>query len=97
MIQRVWGDGRCSCLELKNNQKYFSVKERINDGIKEFMVDFWQGMKHTKITELSIDAWFTDQLFGCWFEGGCDLSQDIKDSFWTDNAMVQGREFKIFE
>lgn len=97
MIQMVWGDGRCFCLELKNNQKYFSVKERINDGIKEFMVDFWQGMKHTKITELSIDAWFTDQLFGCWFENGCELSQDIKDSFWTDNAMVQGREFKIFE
>lgn len=97
MIQKVWGDGRCSCLELKNNQKHFSVKERINDGIKEFMVDFWQGMKYTKITELNIDAWFTDQLFGCWFENGCDLSQDIKDSFWTDDAMVQGREFKIFE
>ena len=97
MISSVMADGTFKCLEMKENQKRFDIKEKINAGIKNFIKDFWECTFSGEVYYVKPNELFVDKLFGCWLEGGCGLSDLIRDSFWSDNVMVQKREFKIFE
>ena len=97
MIKTVKGDGTYCCLEMKENQRKFEIKQRINEGIKLFIKDFWDKALVEKVHRVKPEVFFADRLFGYWFDGGCEISDIISHSFWSDNAMVQGREFEIFE
>lgn len=97
MIQEVYEDGSFRCGEERENQKRFEIKRKINSGVKRFISDFWKELPTESITEILPDQEFIDALFGFWFDGGCELEKVIKDSFWSDNELVQKREFKIFD
>ena len=97
MIQKVNRDGSFICSEDRENQKHFETKRRMNEGVKNFIREFFEDIPDKTLSHIEADPIFADKLFGCWFDGGCEMSQEIKDSFWSDNDMVQKREFKIFE
>lgn len=97
MIQKVNADGSYSCSEQRENQKHFHIKHKINEGVKSFIKDFCRDIPDKTLSQIEPDTLFVDRLFGCWFSNGCEIEKIIKDSFWSDNDMVQKREFQIFD
>jgi len=76
-----------------NNQKYFKDKIEINRGVKQFIHDY---VKMTGDIKLQPDTEFIDQYYGLCFDKTLDYAENVKRSFWNDNAMMNRIESGLF-
>lgn len=93
MVKAVDESGYFVCAPDGKNQAYFKDKEEINEGVRQFMADYME-----KFGELGVkyDAEFADRYYGCFFGGAAVLSDEVKKSFYNDNAMMHRREANLF-
>ncbi len=89
MIRYVNADGRLICEPDKQNQKHFSIKEEVNEGIQEYMKEFISiyGLDGRAGYE-SLEA-FT---YYTALNGNIEVSRAISKGFYFDNDMVGGKE-----
>lgn len=93
MIKQVTEDGNFICSKKKKNQKFFLQKKEINQGVKHFLYDYIQKFWKYK---LQPDIEFIDQYYGYCFSGALEFAEDIKKSFYNDNAMMNRMESMLF-
>lgn len=97
MIIKVNDDSSYFCDKDGQNQKHFTEKIDINEGVKDFIDDFVQTNDLSDIDRIIANPFFSDKLFGVFWDNNCDLSETLKNSFFSDNGLFQKRQFKIFE
>lgn len=75
------------------NQKYFHDKEEMFEGVKNFIKDY---VDLTGGNEYDPDTSYTDKYYGLCFDGSMEYSDDVKKSFYNDNAMMNRIESQLF-
>lgn len=75
------------------NQKKFGEKEKINEGVKQFIRDCCEN-KYFETDNKVIG--FTDYWYGLCMSGKMEFSEDIKMCFYNDNAMMNRMESMLF-
>ncbi len=93
MVKAVDRSGQFRCAEKKKNQEYFQDKVEINQGIKQFICDY---LKLFGEFELEPNTEFTDQFYGFCFSGRLQFAEEVKRSFFNDNAMMNRIESMLF-
>ncbi len=93
MVKEVKKDGTFLTAPVKENQKHFDVKERINDGVKRFIRDVAEKIERYRV---KLDIPFVDAFYGLCFDGSIKYSDTIKGSFYNDNAMMNRLESMLF-
>ncbi len=81
------------CAPDGSNQKFFAERIIINQGVCDFMRDYLELMGEGA----KLMPWFTDCFFGQYVNGHLELSSQLKDVFYYDNAFVHRGESKIFD
>ena len=71
----------------------FKDKKDINEGVKQFIADYINAFGTFK---LSPDMEFIDRLYGDCFSGGVRFADEVKRSFYNDNAMMNRIESMVF-
>lgn len=79
--------------EKKKNQEYFNKKVEINQGVKYFIEDY---IKYFGEYTIELDIDFIDWLYGYCIGGALVFSEDVKKSFYNDNAMMNRLESMLF-
>jgi predicted HAD superfamily hydrolase len=97
MIKKVDSKGNSICDSNKNSQDKFQDRIEMNEGVKEFIKDYLNLISEIDLGTFKVKTEFADILYGVLINYRGELSQDIIDSFYWDNGMVQRRESKIFE
>ena len=97
MIRGIDKSGQPVCEKKRDNQIFFADKEEINDGIKEFIMDVNSifELEHYQITEQ--DRVFFDKWYGLWSDETSCLQEEIKRSFYNDNALVHRESNRVIE
>ena len=93
MVKAVDCEGNFICADKKKNQEHFKEKEEINRGVKKFIYDYLGLFKEFK---LSPDTEFVDRYYGCCFSGAVEFDDEVKQSFYNDNAMMNRIESMLF-
>lgn len=93
MVKAVDGDGQFFCAPDGKNQECFRDKEEINRGVKEFIGDYWRLFGSFGLKQ---DAGFIDSLYGLCFGGGLTFADDVKKSFFNDNALMHRFDSMVF-
>ena len=93
MVREVSADGEFGCAPDGGNQKFFKDKEEINEGVREFIKDYCVLFGPYNLTP---DTEFADAYYGKCFDGSVDYSDDVKRSFYNDNAMMNRIESQLF-
>jgi len=93
MIKSIDQEENFIYAEKKKNQEYFNEKVEINQGVKDFIEDYIKSFGEYTI-ELDID--FIDWFYGYCIGGALVLSEDVKKSFYNDNAMMNRLESMLF-
>lgn len=93
MVKSIDETGNWICDEGHGNQKMFAVKEAINDGVKQYIRDCHTN--RVEKTDIKLVK-FIDYWFGLCMSGKLDFSDEIKKSFYNDNAMMNRIESMIF-
>ncbi|MDE7019193.1 MAG: HAD-IA family hydrolase [Lachnospiraceae bacterium] len=93
MVKAVDKEGNFICAEKKKNQEYFQDKIEINQGVKQFIYDYWKAFGEFSI---SPNCEFIDWYYGYCFSGAVEFTEDIKRSFYNDNAMMNRIESMLF-
>lgn len=75
------------------NQKKFGEKEKINEGVKQFIRDCCEN-KYIEIDNKVIR--FTDYWYGLCMSGKMEFTEEIKTCFYNDNAMMNRLESMLF-
>ena len=95
MLEYVDSNGRERHAEKMLNQKNFSIRFEMTEGIKEFIGQMFSLQRALDI-EQKDDMW-SDHLFGCLMNGGFIPSENMKKSFYFDNNITGSREVPIWE
>lgn len=77
----------------KQNQMYFQDKVEINEGIKDFIGDFIQLFADY---DIPLNTEFIDWYYGVCIGGALEISENVKRSFYNDNAMMNRIESMLF-
>lgn len=93
MVKAVDKEGNFICAEKKKNQEHFQDKIEMNQGVKQFICDYWKCFGEFSI---SPDCEFIDWYYGYCFSGGIEFAEDVKKSFYNDNAMMNRIESMLF-
>lgn len=93
MIRAVDKDGNFVCADKKKNQECFQDKIEMNQGVKQFIYDYWKIFGEYVI---SPDCEFADRYYGCCFSGALNFAENVKQSFYNDNAMMNRIESNLF-
>lgn len=93
MVKAVDTNGNFVCAPNKKNQEYFKDKEEINKGVKQFMADY---IDRFGDLETKPESEFIDQYYGVCFSGGLQFDDEVKKSFYNDNAMMNRFESSLF-
>lgn len=96
MLRTINKDGQFVYAPNTNNQAFLEDKVEINDGIQMFikdMVDYHGERLNT--TNIYIDD-FLDNWYGILLKNVA-FSEDIKRSFYNDNAFIHRRQERIFD
>jgi len=93
MVKGISEHGEFIYAKEGNNQKFFGNKLAINEGVKQFMSDYIKIMGKINL-ELSPE--FADVYYGVCFGGHLEIAEDVKKSFWNDNAMMNRIESELF-
>ncbi len=93
MVTEVDKNGKCHYKPDGKNQIFFSRKEEINEGVKEYIRDwircFGKMNNH-------FDIPFIDNWYEVCFNGSIGYSDEVKSSFYNDNAMMNRLESGVF-
>jgi len=90
------GKGGCKKYAVRmSNQKHFHVRLEMAEGIKEFIKDMEFIRQEFHLEERN-DMW-SDALFGCFMEDGFEPTEQMKESFYFDNGVMNHRESPIWE
>ena len=93
MVKRVDKNGKAEYAVSGGNQKYFKDKQEINEGVKAFIKDYISCFGEYN---LKPDTDFIDCFYGCCFDGSISYSDEVKRSFYNDNAMMNRIESQLF-
>lgn len=93
MVKSIDENGNFICDFHKKNQKFFSDKIEINKGVKQFIYDYINLFDEFQI-QLNLE--FIDWYYGYCFSGAFEFSEDVKNSFYNDNAMMNRIESMLF-
>jgi len=93
MIREIDKAGNFLCAPDGKNQEHFKEKEEINEGIIQFMTDYIERFGGLGITP---DTEFADKYYGNCFDGAMEYSDEVKQSFYNDNAMMNRIESSLF-
>ena len=93
MVREVDWHGNFVSAPSGGNQKYFSDKEEMNRGVKEFIGDFIRCFG----ADCKLDAQFVNSYYGLCFGGGVGFSDAVKRSFYNDNAMMNRFDTPLFQ
>lgn len=93
MVKDIDNSGNFLCKEKKQNQIRFASKEQINEGVKSYIREFITSFKDI---DVKTDIDFVDEYYRMCFDGGFFFSDEVKISFYNDNAMMNRIESNIF-
>ncbi len=93
MVKAVSGEGIFLCAPKKKNQEHFQEKVEIHQGVEDFIKDYVKNAGEFKIPE---DIAFVDWFYGYGINGGFSFTEEIKSSFYNDNAMMNRMESMLF-
>lgn len=93
MLKAVDKDGNFICGGKKKNQEHFQDKIEMNEGVKQFIYDYWKIFGEFGI---SPNREFIDWYYGYCFSGALEFAEDVKQSFYNDNAMMNRIESSLF-
>ncbi len=93
MVKAVSGEGVFLCAPKKKNQEHFQEKVEIHQGVEDFIKDYVKNAGEFKIPE---DIAFVDWFYGYGINGGFSFTEEIKSSFYNDNAMMNRMESMLF-
>lgn len=80
-----------------SNQKFFGVREEMQQGIFEFFQDILEMQMEKEIDKMEADNYFADELLGIFLGGGFVPTEDMKKGFFFDNALLSDRESSLWE
>lgn len=93
MAKSIDNNGNFIYAEPKNNQRFFAQKEKINNGVKQFITDYY------RFFDADDEVWdyqFVDKWYGFCCGGTIEYSDAVKSSFYNDNAMMNRLESALF-
>ena len=93
MVKGVDAKGNFICAPKKKNQEHFQEKVEMNQGVKRFIHDYFEVFGTYKN---SLDLEFIDWYYGYCFGGAMRFSEEVKNSFYNDNAMMNRIESMLF-
>lgn len=93
MVKAVDAVGNFICASSKKNQEYFNDKEEINEGVKQFIADY---INRFGDYEHKPEPEFADKYYGVCFGQGLEFDDEVKKSFYNDNAMMNRLESSLF-
>lgn len=93
MVKAVDESGKFICTEPRKNQRYFPERETINRGVKQFMRDYVERFGEFR---LHADPMFIDRLYGYCMGGALEFTENVKQIFYNDNAMMNRMESMLF-
>ena len=93
MVKAIDENGNFICDSNKRNQEYFYEKKEINSGVKEYIFDYIDKFNKFNI-ELNIE--FIDWYYGNCFNNTMKYTENVKRSFYNDNAMMNRIESMLF-
>ncbi len=93
MIKAVDKNGEFIYSSSKKNQDFFRDKIEMNQGVKQFISDYinWFGE-----FDIDLNLGFIDWLYGYFMGGAIEFSEEVKKSFYNDNAMMNRIESMLF-
>ena len=103
MIRYIDNQGKMICKPDGKSQEYFDIKEKVNCGAVDFIVNYINIYKavlavnskeHKKLMQDRRES-FEDNLFYNVLNGICNVSNDILEGFYFDNDFVGGKEIKL--
>jgi FMN phosphatase YigB (HAD superfamily) len=103
MIRYIDNQGKMICIPYGKSQKYFDIKEKVNCGALDFIVDYINIYKavlavdnneHIKLMQDRRES-LEDNLFYSMLNGMCNVSKDILKGFYFDNDFVGGKEIQL--
>lgn len=103
MIRYIDNQGKMICKPDGKSQKYFNIKEKVNCGALDFIVDYINIYKavlvvdnneHIKLMQDRRES-LEDNLFYSMLNGMCNVSKDILKGFYFDNDFVGGKEIQL--
>lgn len=96
MVRGIGSDGQFICAPNTNNQIFLGDKVEINEGVKLFIKDMVK-FHYERLDRLPIyiDD-FVDNWYGLLLKK-CIFSEEVKRSFYNDNAFIHRRQERIFE
>ena len=93
MIKSVDKNGNFLYAPNRRNQEFFKDKEKINKGVKQFISDYIERFGEFGIEP---DREFADRYYGLCFSGAVKFADEVKRSFYNDNAMMNRIESNLF-
>lgn len=93
MVKAVGKEGELICAEGHGNQKMFHIKRKINDGVRQYIKDCSMNIK-LALNRETYD--FIDFWYGLCMSGSIGFSDEVKRSFYNDNAMMNRIESMLF-
>lgn len=103
MISYIDNQGKMICKPDGKSQEYFDIKEKVNCGAVDFIVNYINIYKavlavnskeHKKLMQDRRES-LKDNLFCNVLNGICNVSNDILEGFYFDNDFVGGKEIKL--
>lgn len=103
MIRYIDNQGKMICKPDGKSQEYFDIKEKVNCGAVDFIVDYMNiyktvltvnSMEYIKLMQDRRES-FEDNLFYNMLNGMCNVSNNILEGFYFDNDFVGGKEIKL--
>lgn len=103
MISYIDNQGKMICKPDGKSQEYFDIKEKVNCGAVDFIVNYINIYKavlavnskeHKKLMQDRRES-LEDNLFCNVLNGICNVSNDILEGFYFDYDFVGGKEIKL--
>lgn len=80
-----------------SNQKYFDVRNEMQEGIYEFFREMTDLYRQLGLDVYQIDELFADELLRVFMKDGFIPTQGMKDGFFYDNGVMHHAESKIWD
>lgn len=89
--------GKKKYAERMKNQTYFNIRNIMNKGIVDFIVDASRFCENFGINPSLVSRKFADGVYGAFLDDGFIPLDDFKESFYYDNGISGNKEVPIWE
>lgn len=93
MVKEIDSEGNFVCADKKKNQECFDKKIQINNGVKQYITDFVEYFGKIKLYP---QCEFVDKYYGVCIKQALKFGDEVKQSFYNDNAMMNRIESMLF-